>query len=90
MLPKLQLAICDVRDVAAAHIKSLTLPNAPGMYVRPHLHCTGSLFTPMEKFVGATLYRFTSLRNYTVATETSINCCNMLECIQNNNTFLIL
>ena len=63
MLPKLQLAICDVRDVAAAHIKSLTLPHAPGMYVRPHLHCTGSLFTPMEKFVGATLYRFTSLRN---------------------------
>lgn len=38
MLPKLQLAICDVRDVAAAHIKSLTLPDAPGMYASPHLH----------------------------------------------------
>ncbi|XP_028405338.1 tetraketide alpha-pyrone reductase 1-like [Dendronephthya gigantea] len=29
MLPKLQLALCDVRDVATAHIKSLTLSNAP-------------------------------------------------------------
>ena len=32
MLPKLQLAISDVRDVATAHIKSLTLPNVPGLY----------------------------------------------------------
>lgn len=33
MLPKLQLAISDVRDVAAAHIKSLNLADAPGKYV---------------------------------------------------------
>ena len=33
MLPKLQLPISDVRDVAAAHIKCLTLPGVPGMYV---------------------------------------------------------
>jgi hypothetical protein len=31
MLPKLQLPICDVRDAATAHIKSLTLPDTPGM-----------------------------------------------------------
>ena len=33
MLPKLQLALSDVRDVAAAHIKSLNLADAPGKYV---------------------------------------------------------
>ena len=33
MLPKLQLAISDVRDVATAHVKCLTLPDAPGTYI---------------------------------------------------------
>jgi hypothetical protein len=36
MLPKLQLSICDVRDVATAHLKSLTLPDAPGMSIENH------------------------------------------------------
>ena len=34
MLPRLQLPYCDVRDVAAAHIKCLTLPDAPGKFVK--------------------------------------------------------
>ena len=33
MLPKLQLPISDVRDVATAHIKCLTLQGVPGMCV---------------------------------------------------------
>ena len=35
-----------------------------------------------------TLYHFTLYSARTVATETGINFCNILEYIQNNNTFL--
>ena len=30
MVPKISFAMCDVRDVAAAHITAMTSPNAPG------------------------------------------------------------
>ena len=31
MLPKIQLPLCDVRDLAEAYMKTLTLPNVAGM-----------------------------------------------------------
>lgn len=30
MVPKVGFAMCDVRDVAGAHIKAMTSPKAPG------------------------------------------------------------
>lgn len=32
MIPDLQYALVDVRDVARAHIKAMTLPQAAGKY----------------------------------------------------------
>ena len=34
MVPKLSMPVCDVRDVAAAHITAMTSPKAPGMSVK--------------------------------------------------------
>ena len=34
MVPKLSLPVCDVRDVAAAHIAAMTSPKAPGKSVK--------------------------------------------------------
>ena len=30
MVPRVQFAVVDVRDLASAHIKAMTLPQAPG------------------------------------------------------------
>ena len=34
MVPKLSMPVCDVRDVAAAHIAAMTSPKAPGKSVK--------------------------------------------------------
>ena len=42
MLPRVQIPICDVRDVAAAHIKAMTVPEAAG---HRHIAFTCSMWT---------------------------------------------
>ncbi|CAB3991029.1 uncharacterized oxidoreductase [Paramuricea clavata] len=63
MLPKLQLPICDVRDAATAHIKSLTLPDTPG---NRFIITAGSMW--MREFA-QTLEREFKSQGYTIPTK---------------------
>lgn len=41
MVPKANFAVCDVRDVAMAHLKAITLPNAAD---HRHIICTQNVW----------------------------------------------
>ena len=75
-------------------VNALNPYNAMKLYVYTTVYRftfhTGLIFTPIEKFVGVYTIPVHSAVSPYCQVLTAVFCCNVLEYIRNNNTFLIL